>query len=328
MTKGIGRLIQVGIAKESSRGTAQSSATFWIPFSELSLDEMDTKVFDEESYGVIEDSVGSVIAKQWAEGTLKAPVGDRHFGLILLSALGDVSSALHDSETIVYDHTLTVDQSAQHQSMTLFLDDPLSGADYKHALGVMDTLEIQYEVGKYVTYSAKVKAKKGASATLSPSTTAENRFLHKHFTFKTASTLSGLSGGTAVALTTLTLTINKNLEDDDVLGSITPNDFLNKQFVIEGKLEATWQNESDFKTNTLAGTQKAVRIQLTNTDVTLGNASSPSITIDLAKVTFTEITRPIQINDVVKQSVSFKAHYSKADSQMISALITNLVASY
>jgi len=328
MTKGIGRLFQVGIAKETTRGTPQSSATFWIPFSELGIEEKDNKIFEEQAYGVIEDSISSIITKQWAEGSLKAPVGDKHFGLILLAALGGVSSATHAGETIVYDHTFSVQQGAQHQALTLFLDDPLASADYKHALAVIDSLEITYEPGNYISYSANLRAKKGTSATLTPSTTIENKFTHKHFTFKIATDLSGLGAGTAIALKSLTLSITKNLEDDDVLGSITPNDFLNKQFTIEGKLEALWQNESDFKTNTLAGTMKAIRLDLVNTDTTIGNAANPTVRIDLAKVTFTEITRPIQINEMVKQSVSFKAHYSTSDAKMIAALITNLTSSY
>lgn len=328
MSKGIGRLFQVGIAKETSRGTPQGSATFWIPFSELGIEEKDNKIFEEQAYGVIEDSIGSTITKQWAEGSFKAPIGDKHFGLILLAALGSVSSGTHAGETIVYDHTFSVQQGAQHQALTLFLDDPLAAQDYKHALAVIDTLEISYEPGDYITYSANVRAKKGATATLTPSITVENKFTHKHFAFKIASSLAGLDAGSAIALKSLTLSITKNLEDDDVLGSITPNDFLNKQFVIEGKLEALWQNESDFKTNTLAGTMKAVRLDLVNTDTTIGNAANPTVRIDLAKVTFTEITRPIQINEMVKQSVSFKAHYSTSDAKMIAALITNLTASY
>lgn len=328
MSKGIGRLFQVGIAKETSRGTPQSSATFWIPFSELGIEEKDNKIFEEQAYGVIEDSIGSAIAKQWAEGSIKAPIGDKHFGLMLLAALGSVSTSTHSGESNVYDHAFSVQQGAQHQALTLFLDDPLAGQDYKHALGVVDSLEISYEPGAYISYSANLRAKKGATATLTPSTTVENKFTHKHFTFKIASDLSGLGAGSVIALKSLTLTITKNLEDDDVLGSITPNDFLNKQFTIEGKLEALWQNESDFKTNTLAGTMKAMRLDLVNTDTTIGSAANPTVRIDLAKVTFTEITRPVQINEMVKQSVSFKAHYSTSDTKMIAALITNQVSSY
>jgi hypothetical protein len=328
MAKGIGRLFQVGLAKETTRGTLQSSATFWIPFSELTLDDKDTKIFDEQAYGVIEDTVGSLITKQWAEASLKAPIGDKHFGLVLLSALGSVSSALHAGESVIYDHTLNVAQSSQHQSLTLFLDDPLTGADYRHALGIVDSLEITYELGKFIEYSASMRARKGVASTLTPANTAENRFIHKHLTFKIASNLAGLGAGTAISLKSLSLTISKNIEDDDVLGSIAPNDFLNKQFTIEGKLEAMWQNESDFKTNALAATTKAIRIELVNTDVTLGVASNPTVRIDLAKATFTEVTRPIQINDMVKQSVSFKAHYSTSDAKMVTALITNQNSSY
>ena len=39
MGKGIGRQIQFGIAKETSRGTAEAAATFWIPWTSLALDE-------------------------------------------------------------------------------------------------------------------------------------------------------------------------------------------------------------------------------------------------------------------------------------------------
>ena len=328
MTKGIGRLFQVGIAKETNRGTAESAATFWIPFSELGIEEKDNKIFEEQAYGVIEDSIGSTITKQWAEGSLKAPIGDKHFGLILLATLGSVSSGVHAGESIVYDHIFSVQQGAQHQALSLFLEDPLAGQDYKHALGVISSLEITYEPGAFIGYKGNIRAKKGSTATLTPSLTTEGKFTHKHFTFKIASNLAGLAVGSAIALKSLTLTITKNLEDDDVLGSITPNDFLNKQFTIEGKLEALWQNESDFKTNTLAGTAKAIRLDLVNTDTTIGSAANPTVRIDLAKVTFTEITRPIQINEMVKQSVSFKAHYSTSDAKMITALITNLVSSY
>ena len=37
--KGIGRLLQFGIAKETTRGTPNASADFWIPFAELDFNE-------------------------------------------------------------------------------------------------------------------------------------------------------------------------------------------------------------------------------------------------------------------------------------------------
>lgn len=329
MSKGIGRLFQVGIAKETSRGTAISSAAYWIPFSELALEEKDTKVVDDQSYGVIEDTQGQSIIKQWAEGKMKAPIGDRHFPLILLSVLGSLSTGANaDGSGNVKDHTITVAQSAQHQSLTYFLDDPLSGADYKHANGVATSLEISYEMGKFLEYSLNIKAQKGASTTNTPSTTAENRFLPQHVTFKLASSLAGLGAASPIVIKSLSLKFDNNIEDDYVLGSLAPADFLNKQFTIEGNLEAMWQNESDFKTFVLAGTSKAMRIDIINSDVTIGTSAHPEIKIDLAKVVFEALTRPIKVNDMVKQTLNFKAHYSQSDTKMVQIVATNLITSY
>lgn len=329
MSKGIGRKMQVGIAKETSRGTAESAATYWAPFSEAEINEKDEKALVDMSYGLIEESQGEEIVKQWAEATVKAPVTDKHFGLLLLAALGSVSTGDNaDSDSSVKDHTFSVAQSAQHQALTLFLDDPLGGQDYKHAMGVLSSLELNYERGKFIEYSANFMAKKGQTASLSPATTTEYRFLPQHLSFKLASDISGLDGASAISIKSLKLTIEKNVESDDVLGSVAPADFLNKSFTITGELEAIWQNESDFKTAALAGTAKAMRIDLVNSGVTIGNAANPRLKIDLAKVVFGEFANPIKINDVMVQSLSFKAHYSTGDTKMVEALMTNTVASY
>ena len=329
MAKGIGRLIQFGIAKEATRGTPESAATYYIPVAELSIDDKNEKVLDEQSIGVIEDSNGQSIIKEWAEAQITAPIGDKHFPLMLLGALGSLSTGDNpDSDASVKDHTITVGQSAQHQALTLFLDDPLGAQDYKYGLGVLQSLEIKYELGKFLMYTATFKSKKGATATLTPSTTTENRFLPKHLTFKLASAASGLGAASATSIKSLTLKIEKNLEDDDVLGSATPADFLNRQLTISGNIEAIWQNESDFKTAFLAGTAKAMRLDLTNSDVTLGVSANPRVLIDLNKVIFSELSRSMGINDVVKQSLEFKGHYSTTDSKMITATVTNTVASY
>jgi len=78
----------------------------------------------------------------------------------------------------------------------------------------------------------------------------------------------------------------------------------------------------------IAGTAKAMRIDLINTDVTIGNSANPRVKIDLAKVIFTEISKVTALNDVVRQTLSFKAHYSISDTKMVQIVCTNVVASY
>lgn len=328
MSKALGRIAAFGIAKEGTRGTVEATADFYIPFDKVSLDEKKEFTMDEASRGVVEDSVGQSIIKEWAEGTIEAPVGDAHFPLILNSLFGTLTTTDNaDSDASVKDHTISVAQSAQHQALSLFVDDPAGGQDYKHALGVVDSVDINYEQGKFLSYTASFKSKKGADATLTPSYTAENRFLPQHFTFKMASAQSGLTAGAATVLKSANIKISQNIEDDTVLGSTGPADFLNKQFSVEGTIEALWDAET-IKDLFMAGTTRALRFDLKNTDVTIGSAANPQILIDVYKATFTELTRPFEVNNLIMQTISFKGHYSTSDSAMIKIVATNTTASY
>lgn len=328
MAKGIGRLTGFGIARETTRGTSPATATFWLPFMEAGLEEKFDNALDESVLGVVEDSVGQTRVKEWAEGSVKALVTDRAFPLVLYAIFGSLSTAAGSPEAGTNTHTITVGQSAQHQSLSFYIDDPVTPQDYTHANGAVQSLEINYEAGKPLEFTATLKSKKGVIATLTSTSNTDTRFTHKHITFKLAATLAGLGAAAAQNIRSLTLKIDQNVEDDVALGAVAPVDFLNKQFSIEGTLEAIWQNESDFKTFVLAGTQKAMRIDLKNTDVIIGTVTNPQITIDLAKVIFKEITRPLRANDVIKQTLSFKAHYSTADSKMITIAAVNTTASY
>lgn len=333
-TKGIGRLIQVGLAKESTRGTGESSATFWIPWADVEpLDDQHELVQDEATIGVIEDTQGAERTRRWAEGSLQAPIGDAHFGLILLAAFGTITTTTDDPESGVNTHSATVAQSSQHQSVSLFVDDPMAddtgeGDGTRHALGVLTSLEIAYEQGQFVRYTANWMTKRGTALATTPSTTSENRFLPQHLTFSTAASGQDNLPGTTINIRSLTLTIEKNVEGDWSLGDDEPTDFLNTQFAITGELEAVWQNEDDFKDDFVANTEKSVRIVLENTGVTIGNSSSPKLVVDLPAVTFQELSRNVTLNEIVTQTLTFKAHYNTTDSKMAEVGLINTTASY
>lgn len=328
MAKGIGKIVNVGIAKESTRGTAPGSATFWLQKSEADFVEKRELADRDMSVGVIEDVVGADVVKQYAEGSIGMPMTDKSVGLLLFSALGSLSTAANSPESGTHTHTITVGQSAQHQSLAVYLDDALGAQDYTYALGVVTSLELDYQRGKYVTIKANLKSKKGATGTHTPSFTAENLFRPHDLTFKLATNLAGLAGASAMSIKSLNLKMDNNTEDDDVLGSAEPADFLNKQFSIEGSFEAIWQNTTDFYAQFLAGTAKAMRIQLENLDVTIGTTTHPKLTIDLAAVYFKELTRAFNVGDVVMQTIGFKATYSLSDAKAVTIALINGTASY
>lgn len=324
--KGIGRLFALGLAKESSRGTAQSSATYWLPYDDISFDEKFDNAVADQAVGVIENAIAEYRVKNYADGTFKLPMVDQSTGLLFLSLLGSQAVATHAGESAVYDHTFTVGESAQHPSVTLFIHDPLSGTDYSHANGVIHKMDIDAELKKFVQLSCSARAQKGASqSSFSPSLLSENRFLPQYMTFKYATTVSGLSSATAIALKSMKLSVDANIEDQEVLGSVSPADFLNREFKVEGQLEAIYQNLTDFKNTALAtpNVGQAMLIDLKNTDVTIGSATNPELKITLNQVYFSEYSRPIKIKDLVYQTVKFRGTYKLADSAMITVLLTN-----
>lgn len=327
MTKIIGRKLSVGLGKETSRGTAVAAA-FWIPKMDFSLDDKINFAVDDSSIGVIEDSINQEITSKYSELEIGGRVYDKSFGLILLGVFGtETSSTQVGGETLVYDHLFNVSESAQHTSLTVSAADPNGGSGLQYTLAMVDQFQLEFETGKFLTYKAGLRANANASASVTASFTAENGFRPQDGIIKVASTLSGLAGASAITVKKGQITIKKNVEDDVVIGNVSPVDRLNKAFSVEGSLELLYDSRTYIDTDLLGDLAQALRIQFVNSSVTIGSASSPTITFDMAKVKFQEVSRKIANNDLIRQTIKFKAFYSMSDSLMIKATLRNLQSS-
>jgi len=143
----------------------------------------------------------------------------------------------------------------------------------------------------------------------------------------TLSPAAGLDAAPAIQAKSATIDFEKNLESDDIIGQLAPNDFNNKEFRITGTIELLY-DDTTFKALALAGTTRAMRITIKNDDVIIGAAANPELTIDFAKVILTEWTRDSGQNDLIRQTLTFTAYYSQTDAKMVTAKLTNTQASY
>ncbi len=324
MSEVLKRRFNIGVGKETTRGTLIAPTAWLKPNSENVEDKVEVQV-SERAFGRIEDSEDQQITKKFAEGSISGEIMDTSIGLFLLGAIGEVAS-VESADTGVYDHTFSLLQSSQHPSLSVEVkrgDNEQLG----YANCVVSSLKIDAVLNDYVKYEVAIRGKKGVSASATPAYTEENVFMGKDISVKLADDLAGLDGASVINARSISLTITKNTEDNDVLGSDTPDDFFNKQFAVEGNLEVL-MSDMTYKDYLRNGTAKAMRLSMVNGDVTIGASSNPELQIDLAKVKFSEAVETGDNNEMVKMAMSFKAFYSPSDSQMIEAVLKNEATSY
>jgi len=319
--------MHIGIGKETVRGI-YVSPEYWLPKMEFSCDDKIEQVVNESSYGVIDDASDASATQQYAEGSIKGRIEVDTFGLLLLSTLGEDTPTL--VETGVYSHVFGLVHTAQHPSFSLYIKDPnVSGYDSAiYSLGMIDTMEINAEIGKYVEYTAKFKANSTAvDDTTAPSYENKSFFLPQNAEFKLADNLAGLAGATAISVKKVNFTISKNIEDDIVIGNYQALDRMNKHFAVEGTVELSYDNRNIIDDYFMGDVPQAMRLKLISND-TMGAVSKPTLIFDFAKVKFSEVARTMDNNDFVKQTLSFKSFYSADDSKSLEVTLQNEVASY
>ncbi len=324
MTRIIGRLEQVGLGKESVRGTAVA-ATYWQKALDLKIDTKVKQVINEQSLGRIEDSDGAINVESYGEMQIKGKLQDQNLGLLLLAAFGSVASvAKAGGDSAVYDHTFTVLNSSAHPSLTI--SHKSANDNVRYALAMLDSLKFECKHDGYPTYEAVFMSKASASATNTAAFIKERDFIPKMLTFKKASAIAGLAGASAVKIRSFNMEIKKNPYIEYNCGSNQPNEIVNQAFEVSGSVtivhaDATY---ADLQNNE---TEQAMSFDFLHTD-TIGAAANPEFKIILNRVRISNYSREIGMNSIVEESFDFKALYSQDDSAMASAVLTNLVASY
>lgn len=325
MTKYIGRLVNLGIAKESSRG-AGASPVYMLPKVEFSFDDKIIQARSLGSLGRIADSEEAFVTTKYGQGDIGGEVRLSSFGLFLYAMLGSLSTT--GPSDSAYTHAFSVANTNQHQSLAFVVDDPNTDELYK--LVMLDSLELIAELDQVLQFKAGFMSKQGVDTGLTvPAVVDEYKFTKKHLSFKVADTIGNLAAATAVSIKSLSLKISKNVFLDDVLGTAEPEDVLNRQLSVEGEIQLNYEDET-WKNYFKNGTNRAVQIAFTNNDEVIGAATRPSLTIQMPKVDFMEWNPDYPLDDISKQVLSFKANYDVANALNIISTcnLINAVASY
>jgi hypothetical protein len=317
MTKFVGRRGELFLSKESSRGTGTVANPIFIPRSTISFDDKAMTAREQEGIGKIADSDALFVTNRYAEGEFESNLNDKTFGVILSSLLG-TSPVTTGGPTYV--HTYTLNNSNQHQSLSLLYQDPDTVKLFP--LAVVDSLQISVEMNGIVNCTVSVKSRYGRDWTRQTATLTDlgNKFLHQHLAFKTATNVAGLAAASAIPLKKLELTISANAMHDMTIGTAEPDDILNQQFSVEANIELLKQDES-YRQLMLDGTYKAV-------DMTLQGSATSKLQMQFPRVDFSEWEQDRELDTIVSQSIQLKGNYDAANALDIisTCILTNTYA--
>lgn len=325
MSQKIARLRTVGLAKESVKGTAVIPS-YWIPVTKYEANPVVNYQAKNGAIGRIEENYDLEIVQKMTTPSIEGYLSDKAAGLLLLAALGAVSSAAKIAPNAsVYDHTFSVKNDNDHPALTLsFGDVSLSMAT---AYAMLNKLEIEAKVGDLLRYKAEFMAKAEAAASLTPAFTSENLFNSKHIVLKVADTEAGLSAASAVELYGLKLNIEKNAEAVFAFGNNEPTKIFNKALKITGEIE-TLENDTTWRDLFKNGTAKYMQISIVNSDVTIGSSANPGLVLTFNKVKFNAYKDDAGVDEMIKEIVGFEMLYNMTDGEAITAVLTNLATSY
>ena len=324
MAKIIGARIAAGFGKETTRGTAVAP-TFWIPWVNFTFDDKVQKYTSQEALGVLDDAAEEFVGERWGEGDFEGEIRDKSFGLLLYALFGTVNSAV--KETTAYNHTFTISQTNQHQSLTVAIDDP--NTDLQFPLVMIEKLALDIILGQLVRYNATFISKGSESSNVSKSITVENKFVPTQVTIKLASTRAGLAAASAVKVQSLKLNVMKNLKRKHFLGSLSPDDIINQAIGIEGTFELPYEDQT-YRNYMLNQTYMAMSIDILNTGVTIGATSNPRLQIIFPRCSFRDWTPNRPKGELYEQVIGFKAMRDVTNSEdlMYQTILTNTQTSY
>src|SRR3990167_2077586 len=325
MAKFVGRRVSAQIAKETSRGGGPAgNTTYGLPFDSFSFDDKIDEAVRGSALGRIEMPEESFVIGKFAEGDFESEIRDQSFGLLLLALYGARSTA--GPTDSAYTHTFTVDNTAQHDSLALKVADPNQTILFK--LLMLNSLTVNITLDEVATFAANFVSKASVASSGTITFAAENKFHRKHVSCRVADTTSGLAAASDLSVKSITLNFNKNVMRDNVLRTASPEDILNQAMAIDGELTLNYEDQT-WKNYMVNGTNKAMRVRLTNSDATIGaGATNPYIDFQFDNCNFFDWEPDRSLDDIVSQTLSFRANYDLTNSSQSRAVLVYGVTTY
>lgn len=314
MSKFIGRRVEAAIAIEDTRGVGKAP-TFSMGKIDFSLYDKTVDVRDDSGIGRIEDSNDKFVVEKYAMGSMSGILGANNALYLLGLAFGQLPtvSTVADSR---YPWTLGLANTNQHLTASLLVKD--GNETRLHKMLMLNSLELSVEQEDAIRWTAEFVCKRGVTSTQSiPTYIDDYKFTKRKNKIYLASAVGSLSAATRLALKSFKLNINKNVVRDSAIGTVEPIDILNQQMTVEGELKLNYEDQT-YRNLMLQGTYRALRI-VAESEKLIGVSSYGDLTLDFSKVDFFGWEPDGPNDEIVQNTINFKANYDLTTSAMLNA---------
>ena len=323
MAKTSGTQVQIGLGMESlaAPGTAVAESIF-IPWLEYSMQGVAEKSMFKAARGLRVENSNSMIRRKYSQGSIAVVPNVEIAPYFFMLALGSLSTATAGGETVVYEHTITVQNTnASVRTATLTAEEgAIQTGQYTNV--VVDSLAIEVS-DDYARMTAELLGQFPGTDTISESYTTESEFAYHNMAVKFGTSISNADGQSATPLKSFTLNINNNIQLDEAF--LSGSNEITNGGLIPGRLQITGSYSLHFENTTelakyKANTKNAAVVSFTGASI--GNAETEEIRIELAKLVLTRPPVEFNIDGLLVLTQEFEVEFDATDNE-IKVIVTN-----
>ena len=297
-----GRKVAIGLAPESTRGTKAAPVLYYMHTSFKPQNKVEYK----ESGGMVgtlaKNHKKSIISEM-AELPIKWNVGIESIGYFLLAMLGSVTSA-ETTGTGAYKHTFNFLNDNISPTFTVSENNGVESLAYP--LASIEKLAFDFKQDDFIKLDSTWKSRKAEDTALTVSYTDEQEFTGREVSVYFADTLAGLDGATAICVESGSMELVKEVEQVFCLGGLWPKDVITKNIDFQSSLTIRHKDKVFTQYNE-DSTHKAMRIRIKDSNTTIGVSDNPTIDIDVAKVTFDDVVKEWEGDDIARQNITISS---------------------
>lgn len=309
-------LLRVGLAKESSRGVAESTPGSWLAVHPDS--RMDYKAIlqpDTNLRGTMAKWADAVVATE-GDGLIKFPLRASDVGEFLHMLIGDPTSA-QQGGSAAYLHTFTPATTILPASYTFFFDRNISVLKYNGCN--VSELKITASPEDFIMVEATMMFLGEASGSIgSPAYVESEELTWQHVTFN-------IAGGSNTEVKSFELSLKNGLFRKRVTAqSAAPEQLVATEFMADCSFVVYFENATE-RDKFIAGTVTSVEVVIAGDTI----ASSFKYTLEVLLDDFVYTAFPWGVEDgLVAAQVVGHAVYDTSNTRIFRARVTNIATAY